>query len=51
MNEDEDLYTKAAMEIIHLAIIGAREEGDEPLKAIERVMKICEDLNIIEKEV
>lgn len=51
MNENEDLFAKAATEIIHLAIIGAREEGNEPLKAIERVMSLCEILNIIEKEI
>ena len=50
-SSQEDQYTKAALEIIDLAIIGARQEGDEPLKAIARVMKLCEELNIIEVEV
>ena len=54
MTEDsteEDQYTKAALEIIDLAIKGAQQEGDEPLEAIRRVMKLCEVLNIIEVEV
>ena len=51
MSGDEDLFAKATTEIIHLAIIGAREEGDEPLEAIKRVMSLCEILNIIEKEI
>ena len=40
ISDEEDQYTKAALEFIDLAIVGARQEGDEPLKAIERIMKL-----------
>lgn len=49
--EEEDQYTKAALEFIDLAIVGAIQQEDKPLEAVERVMKLCEVLNIIEAEV
>lgn len=45
MTKDQALCT-----LIDLAIVGSRQHNaDEPLQAIERVMKLCEDAELIDK--
>lgn len=45
MTKDQALCT-----LIDLAILGSRRHNaDEPLQAVERVMKLCEDAELIDK--